>query len=319
MPTLLANHFNFGLALRITCLVMRITIFSRGPFLYSTMRLVEAGKKRGHYTEVIDHGLCSPALEGEKNALLFGGEPLDLPHVAVPRIGANITSRGAAIIRQLDLLEVPHTMNATGLLLARDKMSCLQVLSRHKIPVPKTILCFTLSEVRQAGAAMNSWPVVVKLLESTHGVGVALARSPYQLGRIAEGFLRIQDRVIVQEFVEESEGRDIRALVVGSQVVASMERKAGSGEFRANLHRGATARPITLSAEEEALAVKAANIVGVEVAGVDLLPSQRGPLLMEVNASPGLEGIEKATEVDIAGAIIEYAVNKAKKARSNNE
>ncbi len=292
---------------------MRITIFSRGPYLYSTMRLVEAGKTRGHFTEVIDHGLCSPSLHGEQTALLYGGEPLDLPHVAIPRIGANITNRGAAIIRQLDVLNIPHTMNAQGLLLARDKMSCLQVLAGNGVPVPRTVLCFTLMEVRQAGSGMNTWPVVIKLLESTHGVGVALARTPYQLERIAEGFLRIQDRVILQEFVEESDGRDIRALVVGGKVVAAMERKAGEGEFRANMHRGATARAVTLSPEDEALAIKAAKVVGVEIAGVDLLPSDRGPLLMEVNASPGLEGIERATEVDIAGAIIEFAVSKVQK------
>lgn len=158
---------------------------------------------------------------------------------------------------------------------------------------------------------MGTFPIVVKLLESTHGVGVALAHTPYQLERIAEGFLRLQDRVILQEFIAESDGRDIRALVVGNEVVAAMERKAGPDEFRANMHRGATAREVELSAEDEALAIRAARIVGVEVAGVDLIPSDRGYLLMEVNASPGLEGIETHTGVDIAGAIIEYAVNKA--------
>jgi ribosomal protein S6--L-glutamate ligase len=292
---------------------MRITIFSRGPFLYSTQRLVAAGKERGHLTEVTDHGLCSPSLHGERTALLLNGQPWEPPQVAIPRIGANITSRGVAIIRQLDVLGVPHTMNAEGLMLARDKMSSLQVLAGHGVAVPRTVLCFTLGEVRMAGRAMANYPIVVKLLESTHGVGVALANTPYQLERVAEGFLRIQDRVILQEFVEESDGRDLRALVVGGKVVAAMERKAGEGEFRANMHRGATARGITLSPEDEALAIRAADILGVEVAGVDLLPSNRGPLLMEVNASPGLEGIENATNIDIAGAIIDYAVAKANK------
>lgn len=290
---------------------MRINIFSRGPYLYSTMRLVEAGKTRGHFTDVIDHGFCSPSLHGNDTALLLNGKPIREPHVAIPRIGANMTSRGAAIIRQLDVLNIPHTMNANGLMLARDKMSCLQVLAGNGVAVPRTVLCFTLSEVKQAAAAMDDYPVVLKLLESTHGVGVALAHTPYQLERIAEGFLRIQDRVILQEFVAESDGRDIRALVVGDRVVAAMERKAGEGEFRANMHRGATARAVTLSPEDEALALRAAAIAGVEVAGVDLLPSDRGPLLMEVNASPGLEGIENATKVDIAGAIVEYAISKA--------
>lgn len=290
---------------------MNVTIFSRGPGLYSTQRLVEAGQERGHKTTVIDHGYCSPSLHGDETALLYDGKPLPRPDVAIPRIGANITSRGAAIIRQLDVLRIPSTISAEGLLLARDKMSCLQVLAGNGVQVPRTVLCFTLQEVRKAGATMKPFPVVVKLLEGTHGVGVALAHTAYQLERIAEGFLRIQDRVILQEFVAESDGRDIRAFVVGNQVVAAMERKAGPDEFRANMHRGATARPITLTPEDKALAVQAAKIVGVEVAGVDLIPSDRGPLLMEVNASPGLEGIENTTEIDIAGAIMDYAIAKA--------
>lgn len=292
-------------------LPMTINVFSRGPFLYSTQRLVEAGLARGHNTTVIDHSFCSPLLDRQGASLLLNGKPLPPPDVAIPRIGANITSRGAAIIRQLEVLKVPTTISAEGLLLARDKMSCLQVLAGNGVQVPGTVLCFTLQEVRRAGKTMGSYPIVVKLLESTHGVGVALAHTPHQLERIAEGFLRLQDRVILQEFIAESDGRDIRALVVGKEVIAAMERKASPDEFRANMHRGATARQVELSAEDEALAVRAAQIVGVEVAGVDLIPSDRGSLLMEVNASPGLEGIESHTGIDIAGAIVEYAVNKA--------
>ena len=289
---------------------MNVTIFSRGPGLYSTQRLVEAATERGHDARVVDHAFCSPALHGEASGLLYAGKPLDRPDTAIPRIGANITQRGASIIRQLDVMGVPSTISANGLLLARDKMSCLQVLARHGVPVPRTTLCFTVAEVRRVGRAFGRYPLVVKLLESTHGVGVALARTPYQLERIAEGFLQIQDQVIVQEFIEESDGRDVRALVVGGRVVAAMERKAAADEFRANMHRGATARAFKLSDAEIELALKAARTVGVEVAGVDLIPSDRGPLLMEVNASPGLEGIETTTEVDIAGAIVEYAVKK---------
>ncbi|TXF90367.1 RimK family alpha-L-glutamate ligase [Neolewinella aurantiaca] len=290
---------------------MTINIFSRGPSLYSTQRLVEAGVERGHQTTVVDHGLCSPSLGEHGPSLLLNGTPIPKPDVSIPRIGANITNRGAAIIRQLEVLKVPTTISANGLLLARDKMSCLQVLAGNGVQVPGTVLCFTLHEVRRAGKTMGSYPIVVKLLESTHGVGVALAHTPYQLERIAEGFLRLQDRVILQEFIAESDGRDIRAFVVGNEVVAAMERKAGPDEFRANMHRGATARQVELSAEDEALAIRAAKIVGVEVAGVDLIPSNRGHLIMEVNASPGLEGIETHTGIDIAGVIVEYAVNKA--------
>lgn len=291
---------------------MQITIFSRGPSLYSTSRLVKAGRGRGHLTEVVDHAFCCPSLHGEKTALLLDGKPVKLGDVAIPRIGANITGRGAAVIRQLDTMGIPHTMNVEGLLLARDKMACLQRLALHKIPIPRTVLCFSVREVRVAALRMKHFPIIIKLLESTHGVGVALATNLYQLERVAEGFLHLQGQVILQEFIKESNGRDIRALVVGDKVVAAMERKAMEGEFRANIHRGASAKAVKLSEADEALCLRAAKAIGVEVAGVDLIPSSRGPLLMEINASPGLEGIETATEVDIAGAIIEYAVNKAK-------
>lgn len=291
---------------------MRIHIFSRGPYLYSTARLVEAGNERAHLMEVIDHAYCSPSLAGPETSLLYHGKSLKVPHVVVPRIGANITQRGAAIIRQMDVLGVPSTISAEGLLLARDKMSSLQVLAANGLPIPKTILCFSLQEVRKSALQMKSFPVIIKLLESTHGIGVAKADSLYQLERIAEGFLRLQDRVILQEFVEESDGRDIRAFVVGDRVVAAMERKAVEGEFRANMHRGATASAVELSPEDEELCIRSAKVLGVEVAGVDIIPSHRGPLLMEVNASPGLEGIEGATEIDIAGAIIDYAVSKVR-------
>ncbi len=306
------NRGLFPIFTAIEPLRMRIFIFSRGPFLYSTARLVEAGKARNHWTEVIDHGLCSPSLSQQGTSLLYQGSPLKLPHVVIPRIGANITQRGAAIIRQLDVLGVPSTMSAEGLLLARDKMASLQVLAANGLPIPDTILCFTLQEVRKAALKMGNFPVVIKLLESTHGIGVALATSLYQLERIAEGFLRLQGCVILQEYIQESDGRDIRAFVVGGRVVAAMERKASAGEFRANIHRGASADAITLSAEDEALCVTSADVLGVEVAGVDLIPSKRGPLLMEVNASPGLEGIEGATKIDIAGAIIDYAISKVR-------
>ncbi|MEL7159753.1 MAG: RimK family alpha-L-glutamate ligase, partial [Bacteroidota bacterium] len=296
----------------LTYVPMRITIFSRGPFLYSTRRLVEAGKARHHWTEVVDHGLCSPDLFGDRTSLLYHGKPLDLPQVAIPRIGATVTSRGVAIIRQLDALGVPHTMAAEGLLRARDKMGCLQVLTAHGLPVPRTVLCFSVGEARRAALQMDRFPVVVKLLESTHGMGVALAHSLYQLEAAVDGFLRTQGRVLLQEYVGESQGRDFRAFVVGDKVVAAMERQAGDGEFRANMHLGATARAVRLSPEDEELCLRAAAVTGVEIAGVDLIPSARGPLLMEVNASPGLEGIEGATKVDIAGAIIDYAVKKAK-------
>ncbi len=289
---------------------MRITVFSRGPSLYSTRRLVEAGEEQGHAMVVVDHALCSPSLFGEKSSILYHGAPMELPQVAVPRIGANITNRGVAIIRQLDALSVPHILSADALLLARDKMSCLQKLTEAGVDVPRTVLCFSAYEAKRAARRMGPFPIVVKLLEGTHGVGVALAHNLYQLERLVDGFLQLQDRILLQEYIRESNGCDIRAFVVGDEIVAAMQRKAAPGEFRANIHRGATATPVELSAEDRALVMRTAAVIGVEVAGIDLIPSKRGPLVMEVNASPGLEGIEGATEVDIAGAIIRYAASK---------
>ena len=286
-------------------------VFSRGPGLYSTRRLVEAAAARGHEVTVVDHALCSPYLDGDRNTILNDGQVLEHPDVAIPRIGANITTRGVALIRQLEVMGIPHVLSADALLLARDKMSCLQKLSGAGLEVPRTGLCFGTHEVRKVAKRIGPFPVVVKLLESTHGVGVALAHNLYQLQRLAEGFLQLQDRVIIQEYIRESRGSDVRAFVVGGRIVAAMERKAAAGEFRANIHRGATATALQLDEEEETLILKTASLIGVEVAGVDLIRSKRGPLVMEVNASPGLEGIEGATKVDIATEIITYAESKA--------
>ena len=290
---------------------MRIMVFSRGPGLYSTRRLVEAAAARGHDVTVVDHALCSPFLDGEKSTILNDGQPLEVPDLAIPRIGANITTRGVALIRQLDVMGIRHVLDADALLLARDKMGCLQHLAQAGLEVPRTALCFTTHEVRKVAKRLGPFPVVVKLLESTHGVGVALAHNLYQLQRLAEGFLQLQDRVIIQEYIRESRGSDVRAFVVGDRIVAAMERKAVAGEFRANIHRGATATALELDEDERKLILETASIIGVEVAGVDLIRSKRGPLVMEVNASPGLEGIEGATKVDIATEIITYAESKA--------
>ena len=290
---------------------MRITVFSRGPTLYSTSRIVAAGEARGHSVDVVDHAYLSPWLEVGRPCLLQDGKPMRPPTVVIPRIGANMTVRGASLLRQLDTMSVPHTMDATALQLARDKMGSLQALSAAGLDVPDTALCYNLREVRLAALRVGAYPIVVKMLESTHGVGVALARNLFQLERIAEGFLQLQGRVILQEYIAESEGRDVRAFVVGNEIVAAMERSAQPGEFRANMHRGATAEPIELAPADQVTVRKAAHALGVEIAGVDLIPSRHGYLLMEVNASPGLEGIETTTDVDIAGAIIDYAVAKA--------
>ncbi|NJC24861.1 ATP-grasp domain-containing protein [Neolewinella antarctica] len=291
---------------------MRITVFSRGPTLYSTSRIVAAGEARGHTVEVIDHAFCNPALEAGRHCLLYDGQPLRTPTVVVPRIGANMTVRGASLLRQLDTMSVPHTMSADGLLLARDKMGSLQALAKAGLPVPTTILCFNLREVRLAALRLGDYPIVVKMLEGTHGEGVALAHNLLQLEKIARRFIDSQSRVILQEYVAESQGTDVRAFVVGNQIVATMQRRATDGEFRANMHLGASALPITLSEADQLIVLRAAAVLNVEIAGVDLIPSNEGYLIVEVNASPGLEGIETTTGQDVAGEIIEYAIKKTK-------
>lgn len=286
---------------------MHVGILSRGPGLYSTQRLKAAAEERGHRVTITDHSACSLLITDYGGRLYERGQNLNLADVYIPRIGASITSLGVSVIGQLDMLGVPHTTSAEGLLLARDKMRCLQFLSARGIKVPNTLWCTSGAEARRVVHAVGPYPVVVKLLESTHGVGVTLAHNRYQLERTVEAFLSLQERVIIQEFIEEAAGVDLRAFVVDGKIVAAMERRAAKGEFRANMHLGAEAVVAHLSYEEEQIAINAARMLGLDVAGVDLIRSERGSLIMEVNASPGLEGIETCTKVDIAGAIVEAA------------
>lgn len=292
---------------------MLIGILSRGPQLYSTQRLAEEVKAAGHEVSIIDHGACSMLIGEEGGELFQRGNPLRVPDVIIPRIGASVTAIGASIIAQLDLMGVPHMTSVYGLLLARDKMRSLQFLATHGIPTPRTVLASSGSEARRVARRVGDYPIVVKLLESTHGVGVVLSRNRYDLERTADAFVQLQGRVILQEYIEEAVGADIRALVVDGEIVAVMERRAAKGEFRANLHRGGSAQAITLSEEEEEIVLRSSDLLQLDVAGVDLIRSDRGALVMEINASPGLEGIENCTQVNVAGAIIKAAIRKVEK------
>jgi len=230
----------------------------------------------------------------------------------IPRIGASVTKIGAAVIDQFETMGIVTTTSASALLRARDKLRCQQLLVKHGIPTPRTVMVARHQNMHQAVARVGGYPVIVKLLESTHGIGVELAYDFMGLQRISRGLFRYEERLLVQEFIAECKGADIRALVVDGQVVASMKRQAKEGEFRSNLHRGATAIPIELSAEEEQLVLTVCSVMGIHISGVDLLPSARGPLVIEVNASPGLEGIEGATKVNIADAIIRLVERQVK-------
>lgn len=289
-----------------------MAILSRGPQLYSTQSLYRAGRQRGHIMYVIDHTQCSLLLEGGRPKIYFEGRSLDNFDVVIPRIGASVTIQGASVISQFELMGVSTTAKPEALLQCRDKLRCLQKLAAHGMPIPRSIFIGDNPNIPQLTGMVGGLPVVVKQLESTHGIGVILCESVSSVESTVEAFHRLRERVIMQEFIREAGGADIRALMVNGEVVAAMRRQAKEGEFRSNLHRGATATPYQLSDEENRLVREAVKIMDLDVAGVDLLPSEHGPLIMEVNASPGLEGIETITGVDIAGKIIRWAEKKAR-------
>ncbi len=285
--------------------MLNIALLSRGPGLYSTQSLFRAARRRGHYVRVVDHGQVSLLIEQGIPQVMYEGGRLVGMDAVIPRIGASVTDYGAAVIRQFELMEVYTATRSEALIMARDKLKCLQILSAGGIAVPKTVMAGMPEALPRLIDMLGGTPVVVKMLESTHGVGVVLAESRNTAISVVEAFTKLGQPVMLQEFIEEAAGTDVRAFVVGKKVVASMLRQAQAGEFRSNLHRGASATPTELSPEEEETVLHAARLMNLEIAGVDILRSKRGPLVMEVNASPGLEGIETTTKVDIAGAIIE--------------
>ncbi|MCI4648214.1 30S ribosomal protein S6--L-glutamate ligase [Phaeodactylibacter sp.] len=285
---------------------MKIAILSRGPQLYSTQSLIRAGIKRGHEMHVVDHTRCSLVLERDRPRILYQGYRLERFDAVIPRIGASVTSIGASVISQFENMNVFVAANAAALIEARDKLRCLHRLAQHGIQIPKTLFVASGQNMQAAVSQLGGLPVVVKLLEGTHGIGVILAETFRTVESTVEAFQRLNNRVMLQEFIREARGRDVRVLVVNNQVVAAMERQARPGEFRSNLHRGGSARQVKLTPEERELAVKVVQIMGLHVGGVDFLRSERGPLIMEVNASPGLEGIETVTGINVAGRIIQF-------------
>ncbi|MCR9101069.1 MAG: 30S ribosomal protein S6--L-glutamate ligase [bacterium] len=285
---------------------MKIAILSRGPQLYSTQSLIRAGIKKGHEMHVVDHTRCSLVLERDRPRILYQGYRLERFDAVIPRIGASVTSIGASVISQFENMNVFVAANAAALIEARDKLRCLHRLSQHGIQIPKTVFVASGQNMQAAVSQLGGLPVVVKLLEGTHGIGVILAETFRTVESTVEAFQRLNNRVMLQEFIREAKGRDVRVLVVNNQVVAAMERQARPGEFRSNLHRGGSARQVKLTPEERELAVKVVQIMGLHVGGVDFLRSERGPLIMEVNASPGLEGIETVTGINVAGRIIQF-------------
>ncbi|NNC49478.1 MAG: 30S ribosomal protein S6--L-glutamate ligase [Flaviramulus sp.] len=290
---------------------MRIVILSQNPNLYSTKRLIEAGEKKGHEMIIVDHAKCNLVIEKKKPTIIYKGKEITNIDGVIPRIGASITFYGTAVVRQFEMMKIFSATESQALVRSRDKLRSLQILSRAGLGLPKTVFSNYSKDVSQIIDAVGGAPLVIKLLEGTQGLGVVLADNKNSAESILEAFNGLQARVIVQEFIKEAKGADIRVFIVDGIVVGAMKRQGKEGEFRSNLHRGGSANVIQLTDEEENAALKAAKCMGLGIAGVDLLQSSRGPLILEVNSSPGLEGIEVATGKDIATSIIKYVERNA--------
>jgi ribosomal protein S6--L-glutamate ligase len=291
---------------------VKIAILSRKASLYSTRRLREAGEARGHEVHVVDYLRCYMDITAHKPRVLYQGEPLEGFEAVIPRIGASQTFYGTAVVRQFEMMGVYPVNSSQAIARSRDKLRCMQLLSRQGVGLPVTGCAHSTKDVQGLIDLVGGAPLVVKLLEGTQGIGVVLAETDKAAESVIEAFRGLHANILVQEFIKEAGGSDIRAFVVGDRVVASMMRSAAPGEFRSNLHRGGTAQSVKLTPEERATAVRSAKTVGLRVAGVDMLRSNHGPVIMEVNSSPGLEGIEAASGIDVAERVIKYIEKNAR-------
>jgi ribosomal protein S6--L-glutamate ligase len=285
---------------------MKLSILSCSPRCYSTRRLIEAGRQRGHKIDVLDTQRLTIGLDHGKPDIYYHGKRLKVPDAILPRIGTSITRYGTAVVRQFEQMDVFTPNTAAGIGNSRDKLRSLQILSRHDVGIPQTAYVDDKRDLEDALKRVGGAPVIIKLLEGTQGVGVILADKLEIAKAIVETLHSTKQQVLIQKFVAESKGKDVRAFVIGDRVVAAIRRTAQGQEFRSNVHRGGKAEGITLDPAYEEAAVRAAQIMGLRVCGVDMLEASSGPQIMEVNSSPGLEGIEGATGLDLAGAIIDY-------------
>lgn len=285
---------------------MLIYILSRNIELYSTSRLYEAVKKASHKVRVINHMYCDLLIENGQFSVLYEGETLPLPDYIIPRIGSNVTSYGEKVIRHFEKMGVHSLTSSEGLLLSRDKLKSLQVLAEHQIDMPTTYFSNDFHEIESIVKIKLGYPFILKVLEGTQGLGVHLIKNEPTAQNYFDHFANSNTLVILQEFIKESSGRDIRVITAGDTIIAAMERIAPQNEFRSNIHRGGAGYNISLSDEEKQMAINALKAVGLKFGGVDIIRSKRGPLILEINSSPGLEGIEKTTNIDIAGEIIKF-------------
>ena len=292
---------------------MKIAILSRKKDLYSTQRLVQASRDRGHQADTIDTLRCYMNITSSQPTIHYKGNELKHYDAVIPRIGASINFYGAAVVRQLEMMGVFCVNDSVAITRARDKLRSLQLLSKKGIGMPITGFAHSLDEIQDLIKMAGGVPLVIKFLEGTQGIGVVLVESTKAARSVIEAFLGLKVNIMVQEYIKEASGADIRCFVVGDKVVSAMKRQSKSPEeFRSNLHRGGSASAVEITEEERTMAIRAAHIIGLNVAGVDIVRSNRGPLIIEVNASPGLEGIEKATGVDVAGSIIQFIEESTK-------
>lgn len=294
---------------------MKIAVLSRNKNLYSTKRLLETGLERGHEVQVIDFLKCSMVIEKKNPEIYYNGEKLEGIDAVIPRIGASRTFYGTAVVRQFEMMHVFPTNESQAITRSRDKLRSMQILSRAGIGMPITAFASDPDNISHLIEEVGGAPLVIKLLQGTQGIGVVLAETKKAAKSVMEAFYGIQANMMIQEFIKESKGADIRAFVVGGKVVGAMKRQGAEGEFRSNIHRGGSANQIKLSRSERSTAVKAAKLMGLNVAGVDMLQSGTGPKIMEVNSSPGLEGIEKASGIDVAAKIYEFIEENAHRKR----
>jgi ribosomal protein S6--L-glutamate ligase len=285
---------------------MNIAVLSRNSNLYSTKRLVEAARQRGHECRVLDHLRCDIIIEQNNPAIHYRGDLIKNLDAVIPRIGASVTFYGSAVVRQFEMMNVFTTTKSQAIVRSRDKLRSMQILARSGVGLPKTAFTNYSREDKYLIEAVGGTPCVIKLLEGTQGLGVVLAETRKAAQSVIEAFHNLKARVIVQEFIKEAKASDIRAFIIGNEVVSAMKRQGKEGEFRSNLHRGGSATIYKLNRAEKAAALTAAKAMGLTIAGVDMLQSNRGPLILEVNSSPGLEGIEEATGIDIASKVIKY-------------
>lgn len=298
---------------------MKIAILSRNENLYSTRRLKEAGELRGHEVDIIDTLHCYMDITRSRPTVRYQGEELPYYDAVIPRIGASITFYGTAVVRQFEMMGTFSVNESVAISRSRDKLRSLQLLSRKDVGLPRTGFANKPDNIKDLIKNVGGAPLVIKLLEGTQGIGVVLADTNKNAESIIEAFMGLKANILVQEFVKEAGGSDIRCLVIGNKVVAAMKRQGAEGEFRSNLHRGGTAQLVKLTPGERATAVKAAKVLGLNVCGVDILQSNNGPVVMEVNSSPGLEGIEGATGKDVAGMVMEFIEANAKPNRNRTK